>query len=379
MQSLARISALSDIMARESHQLSPMPMPEHFSRVFALLALLLTCSASSALAHDSRCAPGPTTPGYVEEFQVPTPNAHPLGIAAGPDCAMWFTEGRANQIGRISVTGQITEYPIPTPGSNPARITRGPDGAMWFTESRGNKIGRITTSGVITEFPIPTPNSFPVGITTGPDGNIWFTEQGGRKIGRITPAGVITEFAIPPEDATPSLPLSIVAGADGNVWFTEYFTGRVGRVTRDGAITMFIIEPACCADLGEITAGPDGNLWFGDRWENTIWRMSPFDQSKRAFRLLTPGFSQRSISAIYGITFGADHAIWYTDDLSSIGRMTVTGSFSQHGTPTPDSSPELIAAGPDGNIWFTEGLANRIGRIGVAPVVHPVRIRQIRR
>lgn len=30
--------------------------------------------------------------------------------------------------------------------------------------------------------------------------------------------------------------------------------------------------------------------------------------------------------------------------------------------PTPDSFPNGIAAGPDGNMWFTEG-AGRIGRI----------------
>jgi virginiamycin B lyase len=55
-------------------------------------------------------------------------------------------------------------------------ITAGPDGNLWFTEYGGNKIGRITTAGVITEFPIPTDDSEPWGITSGPDGNLWFTE-----------------------------------------------------------------------------------------------------------------------------------------------------------------------------------------------------------
>jgi len=30
---------------------------------------------------------------------------------------------------------------------------------------------------------------------------------------------------------------------------------------------------------------------------------------------------------------------------------------------TPSSEPKGIAAGPDGNLWFTEGATSRIGRI----------------
>ena len=87
----------------------------------------------------------------------------------------------------MTTSGAFTEYPIPTAGSNPIGITAGPDGALWFTEGGGNKIGRVTTSGAFTEYPIPTPGSSPQGITAGPDGALWFTEASGNKIGRINP------------------------------------------------------------------------------------------------------------------------------------------------------------------------------------------------
>ncbi len=82
-----------------------------------------------------------------------------------------------------AVAGTVTEFPVP--GGEPSFITAGPDGALWFTEGTGN-IGRITPSGSITEFPIPTASSMPVGITAGPDGNLWFAENSASKIGRIT-------------------------------------------------------------------------------------------------------------------------------------------------------------------------------------------------
>src|ERR1051326_4071938 len=49
----------------------------------------------------------------------------------------------------------FTQYPIPTPSSGALGITAGSDGALWFTESNVDKIGRITIAGVITEYPVP--------------------------------------------------------------------------------------------------------------------------------------------------------------------------------------------------------------------------------
>ncbi len=44
--------------------------------------------------------------------------------------------------------GQVREFPLPTANSAPGAITAGPDGALWFTEGAGNRIGRITPGGV---------------------------------------------------------------------------------------------------------------------------------------------------------------------------------------------------------------------------------------
>ena len=83
------------------------------------------------------------------EYPVPTSNSHPGNITSGPDGALWFTEGRANQIGRIDPTTHVvTEYPLPTSNSGPAWITSGPDGALWFTEAYANKIGKVLLSTV---------------------------------------------------------------------------------------------------------------------------------------------------------------------------------------------------------------------------------------
>jgi len=68
-------------------------------------------------------------------------------------------------------------------------IAAGPDGALWFTSSDvdGNigRIGRMTTAGVVTDFRTPTVDSRPLGIAAGPDGALWFAEFHGERIGRV--------------------------------------------------------------------------------------------------------------------------------------------------------------------------------------------------
>ena len=133
----------------------------------------------------------------LKEFALPTAGVAPLGITAGPDGALWFTERDAGQIGRLATDGTMTEFAALTPGSRPGHITLGPDGALWFTEPGSNQIGRITTDGTITnEFPIPTASSDTRDITTGPDGALWFVEAVGNKIGRITTDGTIDRKSV---------------------------------------------------------------------------------------------------------------------------------------------------------------------------------------
>ena len=128
--------------------------------------------------------------------RVPGPDRRdvPVGIAAGPDGALWFTEDGGDRIGRITTAGAITEYPTPA-GSGPYDIAAGSDGALWFTENgpAANRIGRIDpaaanagTSNGFTEYSIPTTSSGPVGIAAGGDGALWFTELNASRIGRIT-------------------------------------------------------------------------------------------------------------------------------------------------------------------------------------------------
>lgn len=231
-----------------------------------------------------------------------------LEVAAGPDGNIWFI-GRESYIGRVTPAGAVTEFHLGFL-AGPNQLTAGPDGNIWITDGIRNLILRMTPSGQVTEFTVPTPRAGVRGITSGPDSNVWFTEALTGKIGRITTAGVVTEFTLAPVSG----PEFIAPGPDGNLWFTN--GPRIGRITPQGAVTEYLVDPE--ASLKDLVAGPDGRIWFIN---NGAAPLPP-----------------------------------------KIGRVSLGGAITQFDAPFSLG----IAAGSDGNIWFTDPIGMRIGRLSVA-------------
>ncbi len=303
-----------------------------------IILLLLLCGNSSITLFTPMLARAASTnsPTFT---QFPIPNIGAVGdITKGSDGNLWFIEGSESNgvpsyIIRVTPSGTMTEYTVPTPtGANfvfPTNITSGPDGDLWFdmrvpnaNGSTAYDIASVTTSGTFTEYPMPSGWGMPGDITSGSDGNLWFVMNncataslGGSNIGRMTPNGVFTEYPMP---AT-SCPSSITSGSDGNLWFTDSSPGAIGRITPSGSITEFPL-PGTSPGASDIITGSGGDLWFFASSEET--------------------------TGVYN---------------SSIGRITPSGSITEFPLPSGESSytgPYSIAAGSDGNIWFTYLLTN---------------------
>jgi hypothetical protein len=64
------------------------------------------------------------------------------------------------------------------------------------------------------------------------------------------------------------------------------------------------------------------------------------------------------------IAAGPDGNMWFTENNSNkVARVTTTGVFTEYPVPTTDSHPSGIAAGPDGNMWFTENFGNKVAKV----------------
>ena len=87
----------------------------------------------------------------------------------------------------------------------------------------------------------------------------------------------------------------------------------------------------------------------------------------------TPGVVTTFDSGLSGrptsIAAGPDGNLWFTDP-DGIGKITPSGAVTEYSTGiTPGARPFGIAAGPDGNLWFTEYLGGRIGKITTSGTV----------
>jgi streptogramin lyase len=60
----------------------------------------------------------------------------------------------------------------------------------------------------------------------------------------------------------------------------------------------------------------------------------------------------KTIPYVSAVTAGPDGNIWFTD--GNIGRITPGGTITEYPLPYPSDQPKAIATGPDGNLWFTD-------------------------
>lgn len=328
-----------------------------------------------------------TTAGVITEFQPVTPSVLG-GITADNAGNLWFVESDAAtstnghiRLGEIDLTNPsapvVKEFsPSLTDPNNQTdlgTITVTPDGNLWFTMSVNNRIGRYTPSTNQFTFIDATsggtaPNSHPLGITSTLDGRVWITEPGvninaiyGGNIGQAVSSAVgriglitsgatsVTQITVPVSTATGelgNLPIGITLGPDGNLWTTNAsatfslqtgsttVTTKVGQILASSPQTINQFTTTVTNNLATgITAGADGNLWFVQTGVNPLGSSTVPTQ---------PG---------------------------EIGEITTTGQSQIFPIPTTNGLPIEITLGPDGNLWFTEHDAVKIGKVTLASSV----------
>lgn len=153
----------------------------------------------------------------------------PYGVAVDSQGNAWGTLQSANQIVKISPTGEMTDYEIPTRGSAPSDIAIDAAGRVWFLEFRSNKIGSFA-DGKFTEYAVPGEWSGLTGLAVAPDGAIWFGMLRAQSLGRLR-NGEFKFFRMPRDTARP---YTLAADAEGNIWYAD-ISGYVGKLAAHAA------------------------------------------------------------------------------------------------------------------------------------------------
>ena len=97
-------------------------------------------------------------------------------------------------------------------------------------------------------------------------------------------------------------------------------------------------------------------MWFSELAGRNIGRITP---KGHITEFPIPGDF-----GIDGIAAGPDGNVWFTEnDTAKVGAITVGGQVVQILDTYP--YPFGITAGPDGAMWFCEGYGNSIGRVQI--------------
>jgi virginiamycin B lyase len=254
----------------------------------------------------------------------------------------------------------LHEYTIPSRGGGAVRLGGGYT-QLWFTETDANRIARLDTDGTITEYPVASPASRPLAISRESHGDFWvaFTQPGTNQVGVVF-AGILTEYDIP----TPASDPRGIAQS-GPIYFTEFEGDRIGELRPWANFPMREIAlPPGSGPLG-ITPGPDagaGNeLWFTEYRANKIGRFAPDLGRGRIieYSIPTPDSGPTSIVAD---DYSPDGDVWFLESKADrIGRVDTHGDFDEYDLPIAGGGPEELLAAPDG-IWISLRKAGKLAR-----------------
>lgn len=176
-----------------------------------------------------------------------------------------------------------------------------------------------------------------------------------------------------PETFTTSLQAKDAGGATlvGGESFSNA-EGTAGTVEFSGCGTNVAPTPATISAASPSALGADGLsiAWNGTGTTGTPILCNATGPGGLAahFAVTPSGFTEYPVTSSASnpqrIAAGPDGDLWFIEYAANkIGKMTTAGALTEYRIPTDGSGAQGIAAGPDGEMWFAEIEGNKIGKV----------------
>ncbi len=159
----------------------------------------------------------------------------------------------------------------------------------------------------------------------------------------------ITEYPAPTAN---SVPLQVAVGPNSNVWFGEFHAGKIVRFV-NGRMVEFGIAPA--SGPMNMWANPaDGSLWFS-ALGNYIVHLTSSGQVT-TYPIPSPN------SMPMGTNGDSQGNVWFAEMFANkIGVVRINGHIDEYEVPTANSQPAGLTVDQYNNVWFAESSTDKIG------------------
>ena len=247
-------------------------------------------------------------------------------------------------------------------------VTTDPSGNVYVFDFLTNRVRRISPEGILQPYAGDGKEGFAgdgdnasvarfsgvAGLGTDSSNNLYIADSNNERIRVVTSAGGVSTVAGrshfsgdggPATAAILHRPAGVVQTADGSVYFTDRVNHRLRKIASDGAISTI-------AGTGDPGFGGDGGpavqatLYFPDSLTiDSAGNLLFVDQNQRRVRKITPAGIITTVAGNGDLAYSVDGS----GALAS-GFAYITG----------------IAADATGNIFLSEGVANRVKKINPA-------------
>jgi streptogramin lyase len=293
-------------------------------------------------------------------FSAPVNNTGIFRIAAGSDGNLWFGESNPNEnpnaVVKFTTTGKATAY-LNQQGVRPEGLALGADGNIWFAEFYTKNIDILTTGGTITkQIPLGNGATESCGLALGANGVMYVaTDDGG--IWSITSKGVATQINSLDNAAQP---VGLALGPDKNMWFIDVSGPYVGKITPKGRVSEYSSNISGGANWG-IAAGADGRMWYTNEANHQVAAINVDGTGETSY---TVTHADGSTAYPNMIVAGPDGNLYVGEADGYIDKVTTSGTVTAYqlpGNPGTNFVINGMTVGPDGNIWFANDVGAQVG------------------
>lgn len=330
-----------------------------------------------------------TTLGKITEYNLNWPSSvhgstHELAIDKQH---IYITGQNMDQIAKLDYKGQIVDYYKMPDGSGPHGLLLDKQGRLWVSLEFFGLVEQLDDRGkIIKEIDVrlfaqgaKTPiNTAPHGICLDADGEavIWFTGKRTSTVGKINPDGRIEHFQL---NNLAALPIFLSTGADSSIWGTELLGNSILNVSNDGTVKEFKIPTSNSRPIAVIPDPSEPFMWFT---EEAGVKLGKIDLCGKITEYPVPALQKNDILA--SLAFDRDNNLWvqvYVDQnnpnpsgydyilkfdksIRHIEGSDISGvPFSTHTLPSRGAMMHRIKMDYEGNLWFTEMMTDKLGKI----------------
>jgi virginiamycin B lyase len=268
----------------------------------------------------------------------------PHGLLIDIKGRLWVSLENTGEVVRLDENGKVVQTidvkMYPNGASDP--INTAPHGigldedgeTIWFTGKRTSTIGKISPEGQVTHFQLETLAALPIFLSAGNGSGMWGTELLGNCILNITPEGKVKEYPIPTGN---SRPIAIIKDpVEDCMWFTQEAGLNICKIDAQGQISEYPVPVVQQnSRLASLCFDNEMNLWV-----------------------------QVYVDLNNPVPEGSDYIIKFDKSIRTSCGFTVTGvPFTSHVVPSRSVMMHRIRKDKDGNLWFTEMMTDRLGKV----------------